>query len=29
VVGLVPVGCNSSAQRIQEFSKFTQTKRAS
>ena len=29
VVGLVLVGCNSSAQWIQEFLKFTQTKRAS
>ena len=27
VVGLVLVGCNSSAQWIQEFLKFTQTKR--
>ena len=29
VVGLVLVGCNSSAQWIQEFLKFTQTKPAS
>ena len=29
VVGLVFVGCNRSAQWIQEFLKFTQTKRAS
>ncbi len=27
VVGLVPVGCNSSAQWIQEFLKLTQAKR--
>jgi hypothetical protein len=29
VVGLVLVGCNCSAQWIQEFLKFTQTKRTS
>jgi hypothetical protein len=29
VVGLVLVGCNSSAQWIQEFLKFTRTKRTS
>ena len=29
VVGLVLVGCNSSAQWIQEFLKYTQIKRAS
>jgi hypothetical protein len=29
VVGLVLVGCNSSAQWIQEFLKFTQIKPAS
>ena len=29
VVGLLLVGCNSSAQRIQELLKFTRTKRGS